>query len=98
MPAIFISSWVRRRRARPCAAGLAPRTSGRGRDAGGGVAPETPARDSRSAPEARCAPGVQDPPDRGAGPADGLPVILLHGWPYGIHSFVDVTPALASAG
>jgi hypothetical protein len=33
-----------------------------------------------------------------AGPADGLPVILLHGWPYDIHSFVDVTPMLASAG
>ena len=25
-----------------------------------------------------------------AGPADGPPVILLHGWPYDIHSFVDV--------
>jgi pimeloyl-ACP methyl ester carboxylesterase len=33
-----------------------------------------------------------------AGPADGLPVILLHGWPYDIHSFVDVTPMLAAAG
>ena len=33
-----------------------------------------------------------------AGPADGPPVILLHGWPYDIYSFVDVTPALASAG
>jgi pimeloyl-ACP methyl ester carboxylesterase len=33
-----------------------------------------------------------------AGPASGPPVILLHGWPYDIYSFVDVTPALASAG
>jgi hypothetical protein len=33
-----------------------------------------------------------------AGPADGPAVILLHGWPYDIHSFVDVTPILASAG
>jgi pimeloyl-ACP methyl ester carboxylesterase len=33
-----------------------------------------------------------------AGPADGEPVILLHGWPYDIHSFVDVAPLLASAG
>ena len=33
-----------------------------------------------------------------AGPADGPPVLLLHGWPYDIHSFVDVTPLLASAG
>jgi len=33
-----------------------------------------------------------------AGPADGQPVILLHGWPYDIYSFVDVAPLLASAG
>jgi pimeloyl-ACP methyl ester carboxylesterase len=33
-----------------------------------------------------------------AGPAGGSPVILLHGWPYDIHSYVDVAPALASAG
>jgi pimeloyl-ACP methyl ester carboxylesterase len=33
-----------------------------------------------------------------AGPADGPAVILLHGWPYDIHSFVDVAPVLASKG
>ena len=33
-----------------------------------------------------------------AGPAGGPPVILLHGWPYDIYSFVDVAPLLASAG
>ena len=33
-----------------------------------------------------------------AGPADGPAVILLHGWPYDIHSFVDVAPLLAAAG
>jgi pimeloyl-ACP methyl ester carboxylesterase len=33
-----------------------------------------------------------------AGPANGPVVILLHGWPYDIHTFVDVTPLLASAG
>ena len=33
-----------------------------------------------------------------AGPANGPVVILLHGWPYDIHSFVDVAPLLASAG
>jgi pimeloyl-ACP methyl ester carboxylesterase len=32
------------------------------------------------------------------GPADGPPVILLHGWPYDIHSYVDVAPALAQSG
>ena len=33
-----------------------------------------------------------------AGPADGPPVILLHGWPYDIHSYVDVAPMLADKG
>jgi len=33
-----------------------------------------------------------------AGPADGPVIILLHGWPYDIYSFVDVAPVLASAG
>jgi len=33
-----------------------------------------------------------------AGPPDGRAVVLLHGWPYDIHSFVDVVPLLASAG
>ena len=33
-----------------------------------------------------------------AGPSDGPAVLLLHGWPYDIHSFVDVAPLLASAG
>ncbi|MGO4812328.1 alpha/beta fold hydrolase [Cupriavidus sp. 2MCAB6] len=32
------------------------------------------------------------------GPGTGPVVILLHGWPYDIHSFVDVAPRLASAG
>ena len=32
------------------------------------------------------------------GPADGRPVILLHGWPYDIHSYVDVAPLLAQRG
>ena len=33
-----------------------------------------------------------------AGPSSGPAVILLHGWPYDIYSFVDVAPLLASAG
>ena len=32
------------------------------------------------------------------GQADGPPVMLLHGWPYDIHSYVDVAPLLAKAG
>ena len=33
-----------------------------------------------------------------AGPAGGPAVLLLHGWPYDIHSYVEVTPLLAAAG
>ena len=33
-----------------------------------------------------------------AGPASGTAVILLHGWPYDIYSYVDVAPLLAAAG
>jgi pimeloyl-ACP methyl ester carboxylesterase len=33
-----------------------------------------------------------------AGPAGGPVVILLHGWPYDIHTYVDVAPLLAAAG
>jgi pimeloyl-ACP methyl ester carboxylesterase len=33
-----------------------------------------------------------------AGPADGPAVLLRHGWPYDIHSFVEVAPLLAAAG
>jgi pimeloyl-ACP methyl ester carboxylesterase len=33
-----------------------------------------------------------------AGPAGGPVAILLHGWPYDIHSYADVAPLLASAG
>ena len=33
-----------------------------------------------------------------AGPADGPAVLLLHGWPYDIHSYEEVTPLLARSG
>jgi pimeloyl-ACP methyl ester carboxylesterase len=33
-----------------------------------------------------------------AGPPDGPAVVLLHGWPYDIHSYAEVTPLLAAAG
>src|SRR5271170_6614757 len=33
-----------------------------------------------------------------AGPVDGPAVILLHGWPYDIHSFADATPILGASG
>jgi pimeloyl-ACP methyl ester carboxylesterase len=31
----------------------------------------------------------------GAGPVGGPAVLLLHGWPYDIHSYADVAPLLA---
>ena len=33
-----------------------------------------------------------------ARPPDGPPVLLLHGWPYDIHSYQEVTPRLAKVG
>src|SRR5436190_18849441 len=33
-----------------------------------------------------------------AGPVNGSPVILLHGWPYDIHTYADVAPLLAAQG
>jgi alpha-beta hydrolase superfamily lysophospholipase len=33
-----------------------------------------------------------------AGPANGPAVVLLHGWPYDIHTYVDVAPLLAVKG
>jgi pimeloyl-ACP methyl ester carboxylesterase len=42
--------------------------------------------------------GVLDVGYAQAGPGDGPAVVLLHGWPYDIHSFADVAPMLAVAG
>lgn len=42
--------------------------------------------------------GVLDVAYAEAGPTNGMPVLLLHGWPYDIHSYVDVAPILATAG
>jgi pimeloyl-ACP methyl ester carboxylesterase len=42
--------------------------------------------------------GVLDVGYAEVGPPDGPVALLLHGWPYDIHSFVDVAPRLASAG
>jgi pimeloyl-ACP methyl ester carboxylesterase len=42
--------------------------------------------------------GVLDVAYAEDGPAGGTPVLLLHGWPYDIHAFVDVAPILAAAG
>jgi pimeloyl-ACP methyl ester carboxylesterase len=42
--------------------------------------------------------GVLDIGYAEAGPADGQVVLLVHGWPYDIYSYVDVAPILADAG
>jgi len=42
--------------------------------------------------------GVLDVGYVDAGPNDGPAVLLLHGWPYDIHSYDEVTPRLAAAG
>jgi pimeloyl-ACP methyl ester carboxylesterase len=42
--------------------------------------------------------GVLDVGYYDVGPRDGLPVVLLHGWPYDVHSYADVAPLLATRG
>jgi pimeloyl-ACP methyl ester carboxylesterase len=42
--------------------------------------------------------GVLDVGYVDAGPSDGPAVLLLHGWPYDIHSFAEVVPLLTAAG
>jgi pimeloyl-ACP methyl ester carboxylesterase len=42
--------------------------------------------------------GVLDVGYYEVGPRDGLPVVLLHGWPYDVHSYADVAPLLAARG
>jgi pimeloyl-ACP methyl ester carboxylesterase len=49
-------------------------------------------------PIKQVAAGVLDVGYNESGPSDGSPVLLLHGWPYDIHSYVDVAPLLASRG
>jgi pimeloyl-ACP methyl ester carboxylesterase len=42
--------------------------------------------------------GVLDVGYVDAGPRDGPAVVLLHGWPYDVHSYAEVTPLLAAEG
>src|SRR4029077_9595277 len=53
---------------------------------------------SRLAPIRQVKAGVLDVGYFEAGPSDGPPVLLLHGFPYSIDSYVDVTPMLAARG
>ena len=46
----------------------------------------------------RVAAGVLEVAYRETGPPDGAPVLLMHGFPYDIHAYAEVTPILAGRG
>jgi pimeloyl-ACP methyl ester carboxylesterase len=58
---------------------------------------KTPGTDTPFGPVKQIEAGVLNTGYVEAGPPDGPAVMLLHGWPYDIHSFADVTPLLAAA-
>ena len=60
--------------------------------------PSTPGAVTDFAPLRQVDAGVLNISYAEAGPADGPVVLLLHGWPYDIYSFVEVTPLLAAQG
>jgi pimeloyl-ACP methyl ester carboxylesterase len=64
----------------------------------GKIGPINPGTNTSFAPLKQIDAGLLNVGYAEAGPVNGPPVILLHGWPYDIYSFVDVTPLLASAG
>jgi pimeloyl-ACP methyl ester carboxylesterase len=64
----------------------------------GDTKPASPGGNGSLGPLKQIHAGLLDVGYAEAGPADGPAVFLLHGWPYDIHSFVDVAPLLASAG
>jgi pimeloyl-ACP methyl ester carboxylesterase len=63
-----------------------------------GAAPSGPRPDTTFGPLRQVTAGLLNVGYAEAGPAGGRAVVLLHGWPYDIHSFAEVTPLLASAG
>ena len=62
------------------------------------INPIKPGTNTSFAPLKQIDAGVLNVAYAEAGPANGRPVILLHGWPYDIYTYVDVAPLLASAG
>ena len=59
---------------------------------------ERPLSDSSFGPVKQIQAGLLNVGYVETGPMNGTPVVLLHGWPYDIHAFVDVAPLLASKG
>ena len=80
------------------AAGLGVVGSARAQTAGTTLPAIKPGTNASFGPLKQIDAGLLDVGYAEAGPADGPAVILLHGWPYDIHSFVHVAPLLASAG
>jgi pimeloyl-ACP methyl ester carboxylesterase len=54
--------------------------------------------EARFGPVRQIEAGVLDVGCVDVGPGNGQPVMLLHGWPYDIHSYADVVPVLGAAG
>ncbi|ONI74596.1 alpha/beta hydrolase [Kribbella sp. ALI-6-A] len=73
------------------AAGTTARTPGADLRAGAG-------QHTSLGPIKRVKAGVLETAYAEFGPRTGQPVVLLHGWPYDAHSYVDVAPILAAAG
>src|SRR5262249_34988938 len=61
-------------------------------------APALPTQTTAFGPLKQIDPGVLNIGYVEAGPANGRPVLLRHGWPYDIHSYADVAPLLAAKG
>jgi pimeloyl-ACP methyl ester carboxylesterase len=78
--------------------GLIPSARAQSKTEGAATAPSKRRSNTSFGPLKRIDAGLLNVGYAEAGPASGPPVILLHGWPYDIHSYVDVAPLLASAG
>lgn len=66
--------------------------------AGEAIAPKTGGPSRSLGPIRQINAGVLDIGYSELGPANGRPVLLLHGWPYDIHTYAEVAPILAAKG
>jgi pimeloyl-ACP methyl ester carboxylesterase len=92
------SIWDRRRFLGTAAIALAAAQLGRVERALAQASATAPAATASFGPLKQIDAGVLSVAYAEAGPANGPPVLLLHGWPYDIHSYIDVAPRLASKG